>query len=139
MSSNPESWHTDNMLIAMAGLQATGKTYVAEKLSARMNAALVSVDAIENALASAGIWRNQATSRAAYASAVAIARANLANGLDVVVDAADYEMETRELWVDLASDMHVDHMFLVTTCSDKDVHQRRIAAHQSHPDGTPLT
>ena len=39
------------------------------------------VDALEEAIIGAGIWRNEATTTAAYDAAAAVARANLRNGL----------------------------------------------------------
>lgn len=68
------------MLIAMAGLRATGKSELAEQLATRMKAVLVQVDALEEAIIGAGIWRNEATTTAAYDAAAAVARANLRNG-----------------------------------------------------------
>ena len=127
------------MLIAMAGLRSTGKSELAEQLATRMKAVLVQVDALEEAIIGAGIWRNEATTTAAYDAAAAVARANLRNGLDVIVDAANYKAETRALWVGLADELHVDHMFLVTTCSDQAEHQRRIEHHRANGDGSQLT
>ena len=123
----------------MAGLPATGKTRLATSLARRLDAVLVQVDAIERAIVGAGIWRNEATRTASYASTVAVARANLSNGLSVVIDAINSRTETRALWTDLADELHVDHAFVVTTCSDRAEHERRIKSAHAGVDGQPLT
>lgn len=92
------------MVIAMAGLQGAGKSALATALGERLGAVVVSVDALEQAVLNAGIPRSFETGLAGYTTAAAVARANLANGLPVVVDAANYVDEGRAFWRSLAAE-----------------------------------
>lgn len=125
------------MLIAMAGLQVTGKSLVAAQLAGRLDAVLLSVDPIESAMTRAGLWHNQATGRAAYLVAQDTARANLALGHDVIVDAANYVAQARSMWVELAEEQRTDLVFLVTVCSDADEHRRRVRQRRRDLPGIP--
>ncbi len=127
------------MLIAMSGLQATGKTYVSTELASRMNAMRIGVPGIESALAAAGLWRNQATGLAAYLAAQSVARENLVTGHDVIIDAANYTKASRQLWTDLASETGTDLLFLITVCSDSAMHQERVRARQHGAPTTRIT
>ena len=119
------------MLIAMSGLQATGKTHVSTELASRMSAMRIGVPGIESAMVAAGLWRNQATALAAYLSAQSVARENLAAGHDVIIDAANYTRASRQLWTDLAEETGADLLFLITVCSDPAVHHERVRARRN--------
>ena len=54
------------VLVAMAGLPGAGKSTIAEVISARLGATIVSVDPIESAILHAGIDADQPTGLAAY-------------------------------------------------------------------------
>ncbi len=125
------------MLIAMAGLQATGKSRLAGLLARRLNAVVVSVDPIESAMTRAGLWHNEATGLAAYYIAETVARQNLMTGLDVIVDAANYVVRGRALWTALAEEQHTDLVFLVTVCSDSAEHRRRVEERHRALPGIP--
>lgn len=125
------------MLIAMAGLQATGKSRLAGLLARRLNAVVVSVDPIESAMTRAGLWHNEATGLAAYYIAETVARQNLTTGLDVIVDAANYVVKGRALWTALAEEQHTDLVFLVTVCSDSAEHRRRVEERDRALPGIP--
>ncbi|WP_316668199.1 AAA family ATPase [uncultured Propionibacterium sp.] len=123
------------MLIAMSGLQATGKTYVSTELASRMDAMRISINGIESAMAAAGLWRNQATGLAAYLSAQSIARENLAAGHDVIIDAANFTRSSRKLWTDLGDESGADVLFLITVCSNQKLHHERVQARRNGVPG----
>ncbi|MFZ2623794.1 MAG: AAA family ATPase [Propionibacterium sp.] len=127
------------MLIAMAGLQATGKSRLAAQLARRIDAVLVSVDAVESAMTRAGLWHNDATGLAAYYVAETVARQNLEAGHEVIVDAANYVAEGRGMWIRLAEETGTDVVFLVTVCSDGDEHRRRVEQRRRQLPGIPET
>jgi predicted kinase len=114
------------MLIAMAGLPATGKSTIAELIGNRLGYALLSVDPIESAIISAGIDPDQPTGLAAYLVAEAIADAALANGQSIIVDAVNAVDPAREQWVELAEKHGEKLRFLEVVCSDTNVHRERL-------------
>lgn len=119
-------WHTVHMLIAMAGLPGTGKSYLAGLLARRLDAVLLSVDLAESAMVKAGMWHNEATGQAAYFAIESMARQNLVLGRDVIVDAANHLDRQRRLWMDLADGTGTDMVFLLSVCSDSAEHRRRL-------------
>ncbi|MFZ2623809.1 MAG: AAA family ATPase [Propionibacterium sp.] len=125
------------MLIAMSGLQATGKSRLAAQLARRIGAVLVSVDPIESAMTRAGLWHNDATGLAAYYVAETVARQNLEAGHEVIVDAANYVSQGRGMWIRLAEEMSTDVVFLVTVCSDGAEHRRRVEQRRRELPGIP--
>lgn len=114
------------MLIAMAGLPGTGKSTIAGILGGRLNASVVSVDPIESAILSAGIDDDQPTGLAAYLVAETIAAAVIESGHHVIVDAVNAVDPAREQWVSLASRTGEKLKFIEITCSDHELHRRRL-------------
>ena len=114
------------MLIAMAGLPGTGKSTIAEVLGGRLNASIVSVDPIENAILSAGIDNDQPTGLAAYLVAETIAGAIIESGHYVIVDAVNAVDPAREQWVGLADRLGEPLRFIEMTCSDPELHRERL-------------
>lgn len=100
----------------MAGLQGSGKSTLAPALAARLPAVLLSVDPIESALHRAGVPASFERGLAAYLVAEEAARANLALGWHVVVDAANYVSPARRMWSDLAAVTEVALVFVETVC-----------------------
>lgn len=115
-------------LIAMAGLPGVGKTTVAKGLAERFPAVLVNADDVESCLIRAEFERSFATGLASYLVAEQVARANLALGHHVVVDAANYVTWARNMWTALAREFGVPLLFVEVVCTDLGVHQRRLAA-----------
>ncbi|MCX7521178.1 ATP-binding protein [Microbacterium sp. STN6] len=115
------------MLVAMAGLPGTGKSTIAEVLSARMGAGIVSVDPIESAILSAGIDADQPTGLAAYLVAEAMAEQTLASGRSVIVDAVNAVEPARMQWRELAERAGVQLRVVEVVCSDAELHRQRLA------------
>ncbi len=92
------------MLIVMAGLPASGKSTLAERIAGELRCAILSVDPIESALWRAGIDRDQPTGLAAYVVAEDLAREQIRIGGDVIVDAVNDAELARNQWRSLAAE-----------------------------------
>lgn len=123
------------MLIALAGLPGTGKSTLARALGRALRAPVLSVDVIEAALFRAGVERAQPTGLAAYVVASALAERQLALGLPVVLDAANYVEPGRQMWRDLAAGRGVALRWVELVCSDDAVHRARLDARGDHLPG----
>lgn len=126
-------------LIAMAGLPGVGKSTVARALAQRLPAVLVNVDDVESALIRAEFERSFATGLAAYLVAEQVARANLALGRHVVVDAANYVTYARNIWTSLAREHGVPLLFVEVVCTDLAAHAERLADRPAVPGLPRLT
>jgi len=116
------------MLIAMAGLPGTGKSTIASLVGARIRAAVVSVDPIENAILEAGIDSDQPTGLAAYLVAETIAESVIDTGQSIIVDAVNAVDPAREQWVGLADRQNDGLRFIEVMCSDEELHRERLRA-----------
>ncbi|MCU1576793.1 MAG: ATP-binding protein [Leifsonia sp.] len=114
------------VLIAMAGLPGAGKSTIAEILSARLGATIVSVDPIESAILRAGIEEDQPTGLAAYLVAETMAEQVLGAGRSVIVDAVNAVVSARLQWRDLASRVGVEVRVVEVVCSDLELHKARL-------------
>lgn len=125
------------MLIAMAGLPASGKSAVAEDLGRALGCAVLSVDPVEAAMWRAGVSRSEPTGLAAYMVVEALAAEQIPLGHDVIVDAVNGVEPAREQWRQLAARLAVDLAFIEVICGDEREHQRRLAHRQRRIDGFP--
>ena len=116
---------TKAQLIVMSGLPGSGKSAVAEELSKKLHAAILSVDPIEAAMWTSGLAKSQ-TGIAAYAVAEALAAENLKQGLPVIIDAVNPVEAARAMWRDTARVQGVPLTFIQVQCSDRKIHQARI-------------
>jgi predicted kinase len=123
------------MLIVMAGLPGAGKSAVAEDVGRTRRAPVLSVDPIEAAMWRAGVAGEQPTGLAAYVVAEVLAEAQLALGLDVIVDAVNDAERARQQWRDLAQRSGAVLRFVEVRCSDEDVHRRRLAQRERGLEG----
>jgi len=112
-------------LILMSGLPGSGKSTIAERLSAALSLPVLSVDPIEAAMWSGGIAREM-TGIAAYTVACAIAREQLRLGLSVVVDAVNPVETVREMWRSLATVQRARFLVIECSCSDMQLHKKRV-------------
>ena len=85
------------MLAVFGGLPGTCKTTVVRAVAARCRAAYIRVDAIEQAMRSAGVLADGKVGPAGYMAAYALAEANLRLGLAAVADCVNPVRETRRL------------------------------------------
>ncbi|GAB3831494.1 AAA family ATPase [Dactylosporangium cerinum] len=114
------------VLIAMCGLQGTGKSTIAGQLARELPAPVLPVDPVEIALWAAGIDRDQPTGLAAFVVVGALAGAMLKLGQTVVVDAVNDAEVARQQWRDLAARHEVPLRFVEVVCSDPALHRRRL-------------
>lgn len=121
------------MLIVISGLPGTGKTTVAAALAARLGAAHLSVDPIEDALLGAGLPRTRETGVAAYEAVRVMAEQNLALGTSVVVDAVNDSEPARETWRTAAASVDAELVFVLLTLADRDEHRRRLEGRAPAP------
>lgn len=131
------TWHPGSMLIAMAGLPASGKSAVAADLAGALNCAVLSVDPVEAAMWRAGISRAEPTGLAAYVVIGALAAEQLVLGHDVIVDAVNGVEPARDLWRQLSASQGAELRFIYMQCSDEAEHRRRLAHRQRGSEAFP--
>lgn len=121
-------------LICTSGLPGSGKTTVAERLSARLSLPLLSVDPIEAAMWCWGIPKDM-TGRAAYGIVRAVAGEQLRLGLSVVVDAVNPVEAAREMWRSLAREQGAELVVIECVCADTALHRKRVEGRQRNIPG----
>ena len=114
------------MLIVISGLPGVGKSTLADELGRRLPACVVSVDPVEDAMLRAGLPQSFETGVAAYEVCGAVAAHQLALGLNVIADAANYLEIGRDTWRRAASSAHATVRVVHVTCSDEAMHRRRL-------------
>lgn len=113
------------VLVVLGGLPGTGKTAIARIAAARLRAAYIRIDAIEQAMRSAGVLAEpNGVGAAGYVAAYALAKENLRLGLPVVADCVNPLPETRAAWREAAAPMPIVEVEVV--CSDPAEHRRRV-------------
>jgi predicted kinase len=113
----------------MSGLPCSGKSTVAERLSAALSLPVISVDPIEAAMWNSGIPKEM-TGIAAYAVVSAVAQEQLKLGLSVIVDAVNPVEIAREMWRSLAREQGAELLVIECVCSDTELHRKRVEARQ---------
>jgi predicted kinase len=113
------------VLVALAGLPGTGKTSLARALAIRLPAVHVQIDTLEAAIAASSLGQ---AAEAGYHSGYAVARDNLALGLNVVADSVNALEITRQAWRDTAAATQVQLLEVELICSDPEQHCARIEA-----------
>ena len=116
------------MLIVVAGLPGCGKSALADALSGRLSAFVVSVDPIENAMLSAGVAPGREAGVGAYQVAGALAAHNLALGHPVIVDSVSDSAAARQTWWSAAAVADAAVHVVEVRCLDRNEHRRRLEA-----------
>ncbi|MBE8516945.1 AAA family ATPase [Amycolatopsis sp. H6(2020)] len=109
------------VLIVLGGLPGTGKSTVARPLARALGAAYLRIDTIEQALVDSGELAEPPRA-AGYVAGYALARDQLANGVDVVAECVNPLKITRDAW--RAAGTRVLEVELV--CSDPVEHRARV-------------
>ena len=122
------------MLIVFGGLPGTGKTTIARRLAARWSATYLRIDAIEQAIRTAGIIAGD-IGPAGYLVANALAASNLTNGLTVVADCVNPVHDSRQGWRATAARARAKIVEIEILCSDPAEHRRRVETRESDIDG----
>ncbi len=122
------------MLVVFGGLPGTGKTTVARAVAARCRAAFIRVDAIEQAMRSAGVLAAAGNvGPAGYMAAYALAEANLRLDLAVVAECVNPLPATRTAWRKVAAPGPILEVEVV--CSNAAEHRRRVETRASDLPG----
>ena len=122
------------VLVVVGGLPATGKSTIASRLARLAGAPYVRVDRIEQAVVD---WSplEHPVGAAGYAVAHALAREQLALGLDVVVECVNPLALTRDPWVGTAAGADAVLVEVEVVCSDPVEHRRRAESRATDVDG----
>lgn len=123
----------ETTLIVLGGLPATGKSTVAKQAAARLGAAYVRIDTIEQAIKESETNADNGLNHAVewglgYEVAYAVARDLLKQGTDVFADCVNPMKITRDAWQALASSAGVRLVEVELICSDTAEHQRRVTS-----------
>jgi predicted kinase len=110
--------------VVLEGLPGTGKTTIARAVAARCRAAFIRVDAIEQAMRSAGVLAAGGVGPAGYMAAYALAEAKLRLGLRVVAACVNSLPVTRAVWRRIAAPGPI--LEVEVLCSDSAEHRRRV-------------
>ena len=110
-------------LYLFSGLPATGKSTLARRLAAHLQASYLRIDSIEQALRELCAVRVEGEG---YRLAYRIARDNLLLGGDVVADSCNPIALTRAEWQDVAAGAGARAVNIAIVCSDPAEHRRRV-------------
>lgn len=124
------------MLITLAGLPATGKSTIARLLAARLKAAWLRIDTIEQALRACGTPTGVVTE--GYVVAYRVAEDNLRAGITVIADSVNPLAVTRDAWIAVAQRASVTVIEAEVVCSDPREHRRRVESRESDIAGLTL-
>lgn len=121
-------------LIVLGGLPATGKSTIAAAVARRTGAVYLRVDRIEQAVVD---WTSldHPVGPVGYAIAHELAREQLMLGLDVIVECVNPAAVTRDPWLDTAAGAGASIIEVELQCSDRVVHERRVATRTSDVAG----
>lgn len=111
-------------LYIFAGLPASGKTTLAERLAAEIGALFLRIDTVEQGLRDLCSFDVQGEG---YRLSYRIAKDNLLLGHDVVADSCNPLRMTRDEWQEVAVEAGAEHQNIEVICSDKAQHKQRAA------------
>ena len=110
-------------LYIFAGLPASGKTTLAKRLAADLNAVYLRIDTIEQAMRDLCNFQVEGE---AYRLAYRVAADNLRTGLSAVADSCNTIELTRREWEGVAQAVGARFVNVEMICSDADEHRHRV-------------
>lgn len=116
------------MFIVLAGLPGVGKSTFAAALARRVDAVVLAVDEVEDALLGAGLPAGFSTGVAAYGVVERLTEAQLGVGRSIVVDAVNDDPRAREQWHGLAARAGVPARWFELRLASGDGHRHRLEA-----------
>jgi len=131
-----EPFHALRSLVIFGGLPGAGKTSVARRLAARIDAVYVRIDTIENAIQASG---SIDVRELGYLVAYAVASDNLSLGRTVIADCVNPLRVTRDAWLEVARQASVRAIEVEVVCSNEVEHRRRLEARSHDFRGDPVT
>ncbi len=124
-------------LIVFAGLPGTGKSSIARQLAKEIGAVWLRIDSIEQAIRDSGVVPGSLDD-AGYRAAYAVAQDNLRLGADVIADAVNPWMLTRNAWRDAGLRTGARVIEVEIVCGDAEEHRRRVETRTSEVSGLSL-
>ncbi|KTC65692.1 cytidylate kinase (plasmid) [Legionella adelaidensis] len=127
------------MLIIFGGLPGTGKTTIAKEVAKQLKAVYLRVDTIEQTLKNLNKYPAfSMIGPEGYEISYAIAKENLALGLDVVADSVNPITITRQDWIEVAKYTNTPFFEIELICSNQKEHQRRVEERVADIEGHNL-
>lgn len=127
------------MLIIFGGLPGTGKTTISKEVAKRLKAVYLRVDTLEQTLINLEDYPDSLVIGCeGYLISYAIAKENLALGLDVVADSVNPIAITRHDWRQVAKETNSRFVEIELICSDKKEHRSRVETRAADIDGHKL-
>ena len=117
-------------LIVFSGLPGTGKTTIARAVAARLSAAYLRIDVIEQSILNA-LPADVKIGAAGYAIANSLAESNLSLGVQVVTDCVNPIEDSRAGWRSIARKASIELLEVEVICSDRHEHRRRLEERQA--------
>jgi hypothetical protein len=96
------------------------------------------VDTLEASMLKAGLPQSFETGLAAYLGACAVATDHLSMGRDVVIDAVNGVEPARQMWRELAREIHSERFPVEVVCSDLVAHRKRVETRAAPTPPLPL-
>ena len=126
---------TQPALLVLAGLPASGKSFVAAEIQARTDAVILESDALRRVLFSEQTY-SAAENRRLFAAIHAAIERLLHGGTSAIVDATNLTERQRRPLYDIAQRSHA-RLILVAVTAPAAVAHDRLANRQASPDGRP--
>lgn len=124
-------------LVVLSGLPGVGKTTVARELAARLRAAHLRVDTVEQALVRSGLPEEELAGTG-YEATYAVAADQLALGLSVVADMVNGIPLVRDLWDEVGGTGAARVLRVLVECTDPVEHRRRVEGRAADIEGHRL-
>lgn len=124
-------------LLVLSGLPGTGKSTLARAVAKASGAIWLRIDSIEQAIRDSGVAPGSLDD-AGYRAAYAVAEDNLRLGRDVIGDAVNPWMLTRNAWRDAGLRAGARVLEVETRCSDIEEHRRRLESRVAEIPGLVL-
>jgi len=111
------------IMVIVTGLPGTGKTFFAKRLATQINAIHINSDKIRVEQNLTGQYDVQ-TKQKVYDKMLSATKTALQNFKNVVVDSTFYQESTRNIFIELATELDCCWQILQITASDKTVKER---------------